>query len=56
MQSIAQLIDEERDRLDRLAAQLAEGISHAGHFDELEAEASSIGCGLRDAFRKGRRG
>ena len=51
--SVQQLLDQQRDRLDALCCDAADGIRGAVHFDELEAEAIAIARGLRDAFRKG---
>ena len=53
--TIEQLVDRERDALDRLAYQLGGGIRSQRQFDDLEEEASAIAVRLRDAFRKGRR-
>lgn len=53
--TIAQLVEDERDALDRLCAQLDRGIGSAEHFDQLEAEATKISRGLREAFRRGSR-
>lgn len=53
--SIGQLLDEQRDALDALCADVDAGICGADHFDDCEQRASDIGMGLRDAFRKGAR-
>jgi len=52
--SLALLVDQQRDALDQLAAEIGGGIRNATHYNELEAAARSIGRGLNDAFRKGR--
>lgn len=53
--SIEQLLDEQRDELDRLCGDVSQGICSAERFDELEERASTIGMGLRNAFRTGER-
>ena len=40
--------------LDRLQADLSEGVRDARHFDELEERGQSIALGIRSAFRVGR--
>lgn len=52
--TISQLIDEEVDKLDRLAAEARDGIRSAIHYDQLEEQARGVARGLIDAFRKGR--
>ena len=51
--TLAQLVEDERDELDQLCAELAQGVRSSQHFDELEAKATRISRGLRDAFRVG---
>ncbi|MGB7407171.1 MAG: hypothetical protein WA908_01580 [Pontixanthobacter sp.] len=54
--SLHRLIDDQRDALDRLSAELSLGIRNQRHYDELEEQAGAICTGLRAAFRTGRRG
>lgn len=53
--SIATLLDEQRDALDRLIAEIELGPRDQRHFDALEERAQAIADGLRSAFRTFRR-
>lgn len=53
--TIAQRVEDARDALDQLCAELERGIRNSEHFDKLEAEATAIGRSLREAFRSGSR-
>lgn len=52
--SLYGLVERERDALDKLLAELADGARSAAHYDALEAQASAIGVGLMAAFRQNR--
>lgn len=53
--SIEQLLDAEVEALDGVMAELRAGTRNQRHYDELEARADTIACGIRAAFRTGRR-
>lgn len=46
------LVERERDALDKLLSELADGPRSAAHYDALEAQAAAIGVGLLAAFRR----
>lgn len=54
--TIRQLVEEQRDEIDSLLAELADGPRSARHYEQLEEQAAAIGNGLRAAFRRGRVG